>query len=230
MNDIMKVGDTINAKETMSSLEIAELTGKQHSHVMRDIRAILEQGVNESNFGLVNYKDLKGENRPMYNLTKKGCLILSSGYDALLRERIINRWEELELEKRVLFKVPTTFAEALRFAAEKQEEVERQQKLLEEQAPKAEYFDALVDRKLNINFRDTAKELGIKEKDFIQFLMDKQYIHRDKKKQIKPIASYVEKGIFEIKEWSNEHKTGNQTLIAPKGRENFKLLMEGMYV
>ena len=84
MTDIMKVGDTINAKGTMSSLEIAELTGKQHSHVMRDIRNILEQGVAESNFGLGSYSDANGQNRPCYFLTKKGCLILASGYDALL--------------------------------------------------------------------------------------------------------------------------------------------------
>ena len=62
----------------MTSLQIAEVTGKNHAHVMRDIRNLLEQGVNESNFGLVNYKDKKGEVRPMYELTPKGCLILAS--------------------------------------------------------------------------------------------------------------------------------------------------------
>ncbi len=107
--------------------------------------------------------------------------------------------------------IPQTFAEALRLAAEQAEQLERQQKLIAEQKPKAEYFDALVDRKLNINFRDTAKEIGIKEKDFIKFLLDKEYVYRDKKGQLKPIASYVDKGLFEIKEWTNEHKSGNQT-------------------
>lgn len=141
MTDIMKVGDTINAKETMSSLEIAELTGKQHSHVMRDIRNILEQGVAESNFGLGSYSDANGQNRPCYFLTKKGCLILASGYDALLRERIINRWEELELEKKQeLPKLPQTFAEALRLAAEQAEQLEKQQARIEEMKPKEEFL------------------------------------------------------------------------------------------
>lgn len=80
----------------MSSLEIAELTGKQHSNVMRDIRALLDQGVNQINFELVDYTDKKGEKRSMYNLTKKGSLILASGYNAVLREKIIDRWEAIE--------------------------------------------------------------------------------------------------------------------------------------
>lgn len=77
--------------KTMSSLEIAELTSKQHAHVMRDIRNLLSQGVAESNFGLAEYSDNQGKPRPCFNLTKKGCLILASGYDAVLREKIIDR-------------------------------------------------------------------------------------------------------------------------------------------
>lgn len=89
--------------KTMSSLEIAKITGKQHKHVMRDIRNLLEQGVQESNFGLsFIIRELPNggsKKEPCYNLTKKGSLILASGYDALLRERIIDRWEVLETER-----------------------------------------------------------------------------------------------------------------------------------
>ena len=69
--------ELLEVKDTMSSLEIAELTGKQHAHVMRDIRNLLEQGVSQSEF-----QDNQGKPRPCYNLTKKGCLILASGYNA----------------------------------------------------------------------------------------------------------------------------------------------------
>ncbi|GIW48979.1 MAG: hypothetical protein KatS3mg079_455 [Caloramator sp.] len=65
--------------------------------------------------------------------------------------------------------------------------------------PKAEYFDDLVEKNLLTNFRDTAKELKIKEKDFIGFLIDKKYIYRDKKGNLKPYADKNE-GLFEIKE------------------------------
>ncbi|WP_298731604.1 BRO family protein [uncultured Subdoligranulum sp.] len=92
-------------------------------------------------------------------------------------------------------------------------------------APKADYFDELVDRNLLTNFRETAKQLGVKEKVFIQFLLDKKYIYRDKRGKLMP---YAEKnsGLFEIKEQVNEKTgwAGTQTLITPKGRETFRLL------
>ena len=94
--------------------------------------------------------------------------------------------------------------------------------------PKADYFDELVDRNLLTNFRETAKQLGIQEKEFIQFLMEKKYLYRDKRGKLMP---YAEKnnGLFEIKECFNEKTqwSGTQTLITPKGRETFRLLYMG---
>lgn len=97
------MADLILSKQTMSSLEIAELTGKQHAHVMRDIRNLLEQGVSESNFGLSSYNQPQPNGGykkvDCYELTRKGSLILASGYNALLREKIIDRWEALDSGK-----------------------------------------------------------------------------------------------------------------------------------
>lgn len=91
--------------------------------------------------------------------------------------------------------------------------------------PKADYFDELVDRNLLTNFRETAKQLQVKEKEFIRFLLEKKFIYRDKRGKIQPHAD-KNNGLFEVKEFSNE-KTGfasTQTLITPKGRETFRLL------
>lgn len=91
------------SRKFMTSLEISEVTGKQHTHVMRDIRNLLKQGVSESNFGLSSYKQTQPnggcKDIPCYKLTQKGCLILASGYNAVLREKIINRWVALETGK-----------------------------------------------------------------------------------------------------------------------------------
>ena len=99
-------------------------------------------------------------------------------------------------------------------------------KQIEEMQPKADYFDALVERNLLTNFRDTAKELGIGERIFISFLIDNRYIYRDQSRKLKPYADKVEKGLFEIKEFNSRHSdhSGLQTLITPKGRETFRLL------
>lgn len=95
--------------------------------------------------------------------------------------------------------------------------------------PKAEYFDELVDRNLLTNFRDTAKELKVGEKVFIQFLLGKKYIYRDRRGKLKPYAEKND-GLFELKEAKNEKTgwVGNQTLITPKGRETFRLLLKGI--
>lgn len=93
----------INSNEqTMTSLQIAEVTGKTHSNVMRDIRNLLEQLEDRQQFGFelsFTIRELPNggsKKEPYYILTKKDCLLLASGYDANLRAKIILRWEQLE--------------------------------------------------------------------------------------------------------------------------------------
>ena len=91
--------------------------------------------------------------------------------------------------------------------------------------PKADYFDELVDRNLLTNFRETAKQINAKQKDFVNFLLEKKYVYRDKRGKLMPYADR-NKGLFEVKECFNEKTQwcGTQTLITPKGRETFRLL------
>nr|DAF57604.1 MAG TPA: repressor domain protein [Siphoviridae sp. ctM6i4] len=92
-------------------------------------------------------------------------------------------------------------------------------------SPKAEYFDEMISRNTLTNFRETAKELGISEKAFIRFLIDKKYIFRNQRGKLMPYANRSE-GWFEVKECYNEKTnwSGIQTLVTPKGREAFRLL------
>lgn len=95
-------------------------------------------------------------------------------------------------------------------------------------APKADYFDELVDRNLLTSFRDTAKQLGVSQNAFIDFLKAHKYIYRDKKGKLMPYAD-KNNGLFEVKECFNNKTewSGVQTMVTPKGRETFRLLMEG---
>lgn len=95
--------------------------------------------------------------------------------------------------------------------------------------PKADYFDELVERNTLTNFRETAKELDVKEKAFIHFLLEKKYVYRDKRGKLLPYAEKSD-GLFEVKECFNEKTqwSGTQTLVTPKGRETFRLLCQGL--
>ena len=95
--NIMKT-NIIQIQQTMTSLEIAELTGKQHNHLMRDIRNMEPawEKVNGSKFGLIEYEDLRGRMKPCYQLTKTECLYIATKFNDEARAKLVLRWEELE--------------------------------------------------------------------------------------------------------------------------------------
>ena len=83
----------------MTSLEIAELTGKQHKDVMKAIRNMEPAWVkvNGRKFALVEYQDKKGELRPCYLLTKIECLYIATKFNDEARAKLVLRWQQLEL-------------------------------------------------------------------------------------------------------------------------------------
>ena len=95
MNELMKANE-----QTMSSREIAELTGKLHSHVCRDIRTMIEQLKDDPNLDHEEFQqvtDIRGYTSE-YLLTKNQTLLLMTGYSVPLRQKLINRWQELEAQ------------------------------------------------------------------------------------------------------------------------------------
>lgn len=118
-------------------------------------------------------------------------------------------------------------ARALKMAQEKLERVKAINSNLTVQnaimQPKAEYFDGLCDRESLTGIRETAKLLGLKQNDFVKWLIDHKYIYRDKRGRLMPYAEHVDSGLFKIKETYNEKTdwTGVQTLVTVKGKERF---------
>ena len=230
---------SIHETDKMSSLQIAEITGKRHADVMRDIRNLLEQGVTERNFALSEYKDVTGRTLPCYYLTKKGCLILASGYDAKLREKIIDRWEELESEKRNnTVGLPSNYLDALKQLVASEEEkqlLSEQNKLqtqqLKQAAPKVEYFDKALSStgtytatQIGKEFGWGAetlnrklKEMGVQYKQNGQWLL---YARYDGKGYTKSISRTYTK---------SDGTTGSQmqTVFTEKGRLFIHNLLEG---
>jgi len=106
--------------------------------------------------------------------------------------------------------------------------IAEKEKIIEDLEPKAKYFDELVNNNLLTNFRNTAKELHIPQKVFIQFLIDQNLIYRDKKSRLLPYAKN-NNGYFEVKEWCKEgsEAVGIQTFVTQKGRHYLLLLIGG---
>ncbi|HCF0703355.1 TPA: Rha family transcriptional regulator [Pseudomonas aeruginosa] len=134
-----------NKPVTMSSREIAELTGKNHFDVMRDIRKMLEAlGKDESKFAGI-YLDAYKREKPCFNLPRREVEILLTGYSIPLRAKVIDRLHELEEQaKGTAFRVPQSLPEALRLAAELAEKNEQLALENKEMAPKAVVFDNCV--------------------------------------------------------------------------------------
>lgn len=235
--------------QTVSSREVAEMMEVQHKDLLKKIDKINEtlnsEKIRPSKYWIEStYKQAgNGKENREYQITKLGCEFLahkSTGEKGIVfTARYMDRFEEMEKTlKEQQPKVPTTYKEALqhllvqveeneRLQLENQQQtkvIEKQSEVIGEMAPKAEYFDALVDNNLLTNIRDTAKELGIKERTFTEWLIQKNLCYRDKKRKIKPYANKMK--YFELKEFTTAWgHSDTQTLITPRGKETFRLLL-----
>lgn len=180
----------------MTSLEIAGLCEKRHDNVMSDIRNMLTLLNIQSPEFLGDYRDDKGRSYPCFHLPKDLCLTLVSGYNVVLRKRIIDRW--LELEQRNQLKVPQSFSEALRLAAELEEQKQQLKDELAVAAPKAEFVDRYVTATGSMTFRQVAKLLNAKEPEFRLFLLDHHIMYR-LSNVLTPYHQHIEAGRFEVK-------------------------------
>ena len=243
MTDII----TITQAQTMSSLQIAELTGKRHDAILRDIRNLLEQGVQAHNFVESHYEQILptgGKKQiPCYQLTKTGCLILASGYNAVLREKIINRWIELEMANTP--KLPQTFAEALRLAAEQAEENERlmiengelrkdntakdativeQDRTISLMKPKAAYYDAILNNPHTLNTTSIASDYGMTPQKFNK-LLHSLGIQKKVGGVWIPFAKYISQGYTKISTDPNPNSKHGGTYTYSKWTQKGRLFL-----
>jgi len=123
---------SISTTATMSSREIAELTGKEHRHVIADIRKMLDYlEIDSAEFSALYIGD-NGRSLPCFNLPKRECLILVSGYSTPMRANIIDRWQALEASATMPAPVAITTAEMLLAQAQQMVDAERRVATVEE--------------------------------------------------------------------------------------------------
>lgn len=194
------------------------------------------------------YKDSTGKENKYYECTKLGCDMLANKLTGekgiIFTARYVKQFNDMEqyiknqiqltqkerLQLQILNGNDTEKLGALKeyeiiITQPLNETIEKQNEAIQGLLPKADYFDALVERKLLTSIRDTAKELGIKEKLFVNWLFKKNLCYRDKKGKIRPYANKMK--YFELKEFNKKNGyNGSQTMIKPEGRAAFRLLLE----
>lgn len=204
------MNELLDANNTMTSLQIAEITGKPHNDVLKAIRSM--EGawvkVNGGNFSLVEYKDAKGEMRPMYALTKTECLYVATKFNDEARAKLVIRWEELERERQAGgFRVPQNLAEALRLAADQAERAEAQQRQIEAMKPKALFADAVATSDRSCLVAELAKILqqngvNIGQNRLFAWLREHGYLGTRGEYYNQPTQRAMGMGLFEIKKTS----------------------------
>lgn len=190
----------IIAEPTMSSVEIAQLTNKKHTHVMRDIRNLIQQLDNEqeSSFALSHYEQKLPNNAkkqvPMYLLTKEQVLLLVSGYDAKLRLAIIRRLEELEKQNKPK---ELTRLEILTLALESEKRaLEAEEKALEAQ----KRINILTHINKTYTATEIAKELGLSSATVLNKILCDMKVQYKSNDTYVLYSKYATLGYFDIKQ------------------------------
>ena len=231
MNELIN----IEAKNTLTSLEVAEVTGKAHDKILRDIRDEIEklekQGIRaETIFGLGEYLDKNNQKRPMYNLTKEGVLQLAARYDAVVRFKLIEKATKTReyTQKELLLMQLESIEKIEKLQFENKEQAQQ----LIEQAPKVEFYNDVTGSETTAEIGTVAKILGFKNvgRNILFDILRKQGIL---KSDNIPYQKYVDNGYFRVIEskW-NDYITGDvkisfKTVVYQKGIEYIaKLLRE----
>ncbi|WP_052102435.1 phage antirepressor KilAC domain-containing protein [Porphyromonas gingivicanis] len=220
--------------ETMTSLQIAKVTGKPHNDVLKAIRAMEPawKKVNGGNFSLVGYTDAKGEKRPCYSLTKTECLYIATKFNDEARAKLIIRWEELEREaNQAQVALPQNYKEALVALVAEVERTEALQEQIKKDAPKVAFANAVLASRTSCLIGELAKVITqngykIGQNRFFEWLRRNGYLGTSGERRNTPNQQYLEQGLFEIKKGTRSGNDGvlyitTTTKVTPKGQAYF---------
>lgn len=219
--------------KTMSSLEIAELTGKRHDHVIRDIRKMLAELENPSPHFWGKVPSNGGRPLDVANLPRRECLILVSGYSIDLRARIIDRWEQLERQVQAVDPMkalndPAAMRTLLLTYSEKVLDLESRNAEL---SPKAEALDRIATADGSLCVTDAAKTLQVRPKTLFEFLRSHGWIYSrpgtsDVAYQGKLASGLLEHKTTTIHRSDGSEKVTTQVRVTPKGLARLAALIQ----
>ena len=212
---------SIYQEQTMTSLEIAELTGKQHKHVMEAIRKMEPAWMNVagSNFRLGSYKDANSQLRPCYQLTKTECLYIATKFNDEARARLVLRWRELEMaERSEKLRVKSEKRGVLLLGCSDEEILEEADDIIGEELQELNKYTANC-----YSPTDIGKVYGMDGRDLNSFLCDIGII-RWTHGQWMLTPKYRNQGLTETKSFiyhgnNGRRKTQSRLVWTEKGRE-----------
>jgi len=201
MGSILSLHPTGSLEATMSSREIADICEARHNDVIATIERLINEGVLRLGRNTARQHLPDGGGRPtmVYDLAKRDCLIVISGYNAALRAKIIDRWIELESAGPApAMALPKSFADALRLAADQQDVIAAQAEQLAAAAPAVEFVERYADATGTKGFREVAKLLRANESQFREFLIEQKIMYR-LAGALTPHAAHIDAGRFCVK-------------------------------
>jgi phage antirepressor YoqD-like protein len=213
------------AAQTMSSREIAELTGKEHKNVLADVRKMLDElGKTSAEFS-ANLPDAYGRPQQVFNLPKDLTITLVSGYNVQMRHRIVTRWMELESAQvsPAPFKIPSSLSEALRLAAELEEKRSEAVAALEAAKPMVEALGRIAEGEGAMCVTNAAKVLQVQPKALFSWLSQNQWIYRRPggagwvSYQSRIQSGHLEHKVTSLERSDRPDKVVEQVMVTPKG-------------
>lgn len=214
MNELTSI--TGKGPITMSSREIAELTGKQHKHVMRDIKAMLAQlDEPEEGYAQTWTNPQNGQTYPEYRLDRDLTETLLLGYSAPLRRKVLARLRELEgivANPAALLNDPAAMRGILLSYTEKVLALEAK---IETDKPKTQFYDAYLNADGLYGLQNAARALNCRPNLFIRWLKE-HYLFYQGGNLVARIQQ-IQMGNFEVKTTLVDDKVRPQAFITPKG-------------
>jgi len=199
----------INSEKKISSLEIADVCGKSHKNVMRDIREMefAWSKINGLKFELISYKDSRGREKPCYMLNKTESLYIITKYNNEARAKLVMRWHELEVKERMNLVAMSS----------------RLNEMLEEQQPMVVFAEAVQKEPEEMSMDHVAKvlcNLGIAtgEIRLRDALVNDRLLCRKEGYRYHPYQKDVERGFFTVRETRDRRGHYSlQTFVTQKG-------------
>lgn len=190
-----------NNRQTMSSLEIAELTSKEHSKVLQDIERILKEVEIDEAVFRSTYTDKSNRQSKCYNLPRRECNLIVAGYSSKYRLVIIDRWEKLESIQSN--PTPISRKQLALMVIEQEERLETLQLENDKMKPRSEFVDKVFNTDALIDIGEVAKILNLPygRNTLFNVLREKGIFFKNKNE---PFQQYVSKGYFEVKEKFHE--------------------------